>query len=153
MRLQAGDGTSLRLAIVGYEFPEEADAEYDSNWLMVRLSVTLPQGSWTATHPFLLTYEVAELATWLEEVADDKQTENEIWFVEPNIRFQVVETPMGRSCLRAYFAAECRPPWAYLIEYPEGDQFAEFALQELDLYQAAESLRAQLARYPPRAPY
>ena len=153
MHLQGSDGTSLGLKIVGYEFPEEVEAEYDSNWLVIRLSATLPQGSWIATHPCLLTYEVTELANWLEEVARGTAAEREIGFVEPNIWFQVVETPNGQRCLRAYFGAECRPPWAFTLEHDRGDIFAEFALHELELHRAAESLRAQLARYPQRAEY
>jgi hypothetical protein len=140
------------LEIVGYEFPE-AEAEYDSNWLLIRLSATLLEDSWTATDPFLLTYEVAELANWLEEIARGTAAEMEIGFIEPNIWFQVVAAANGQSCLRAYFAAECRPPWTHILEPDGGDTFAEFALHEIDLHRAAESLRAQLTRYPQRAAY
>jgi hypothetical protein len=141
------------LEIVGYEFPEEAEAEYDSNWLMVRLSATLLEDSWTATDPFLLTYEVAELANWLEEIARGTAAEMEIGFTEPNIWYQVVAAANGQSCLRAYFAAECRPPWAFTLKHDSRDSFAQFALHEIDLHRAAESLREQLARYPQRAEY
>lgn len=150
MHLRGSDGTSVEIEIAGYQFPEAVEEEYDSNWLMVRLSASLPQGSWTVTDPFLLTYEVARLADWLDTVAQGSETTSEIGFIEPSVWFQVVRPTTGQDCLRIYFDLECRPPWAYKREADSNDVFAEFALSDINLRQAAESLRAQLSVYPQR---
>ena len=43
MRLTAGD-TRFELRIVGYQFPANATAEYDSNWLVVQGSIEHSRG-------------------------------------------------------------------------------------------------------------
>jgi hypothetical protein len=149
--LNGNDGITFKLEIVDYQFPDEEYEEYDSNWLLVRVSASLPAGAWTVTDPCLLTYEVARLADWLDAVATGSEAANETGFVEPNLWFQVVRPGTGESCLRVYFELECRPPWAYRREAFGSDLFAEFALSDIDLHHAAESLRAQLSLYPQRA--
>lgn len=151
MYIRANDGASFQLEVVGYRYPELPDVEYDSNWLCMSMSATLPEGSWSVTDPFLLTYEVAKLADWLDAIATHSETQDEMGFVEPNISFEVVRRAMGQSCLRVYFRAECEPPWAVTNETGGADIVAEFALAEIDLRLAAESLRTQLSSYPQRA--
>ncbi|MFL5734648.1 MAG: hypothetical protein ACJ78Q_15915 [Chloroflexia bacterium] len=151
MDISRGDGSSLQLKIAGYQFPEVANNEWDSNWLMTHLAVTLPQGSWSVTDPFLLTYEVGHLADWFDAIAAHEQTENEIGFIEPNLWFEVTNPTGGESCLRVHFGLECLPPWAVRSGRGAQDVFADFPLSEIDLHAAAESLRSQLNLYPQRA--
>lgn len=150
MYIRGSDGTSFQLEIVGYQYPELIDVEHDSNWLCMSMSAILPKGSWSVIDPFLLTYEVAKLADWLDAIATHSETQDEMGFVEPNISFEVVRRVTGQSCLRVYFRAECKPPWAGANETGGTDIIAEFALAEIDLRLAAESLRAQLSIYPQR---
>ncbi|NIR48477.1 hypothetical protein GWO43_08660, partial [candidate division KSB1 bacterium] len=107
-KLESSDGSSFKLTIVGYEFPELAEAEYDSNWLQVQVDVELPNGrSWSVTHPCLLTYEVAELADWLDSIQTRTYNKTEQDFIEPNLSFQIVN-----EALRVSFELEMRPAWA-----------------------------------------
>jgi len=138
------------LKIIGYQFPDNEDGE-DSNWLMVYLAVSLPQGAWSVTDPFLLTYEVKRLADWLDAVDTQTQAENEIAFLEPNLLFEVTN-PTGRErYLRVYFDLECLPPWAARDGSETEDIFADFPCEILDLHVAAEALRFQLSHYTQRA--
>jgi hypothetical protein len=74
--------------IVGYQFPEVAEAEYDSNWLMVKIVVRHPDGDWSAVDPALLTYEVRELADWLRVVGSGSRETREMAFLEPCLSFR-----------------------------------------------------------------
>jgi hypothetical protein len=155
MELSARDGTRFVLNILRYQFPELATAEYDSNWLLIEIKVETPQGAWTATDPSLLTYEVRELAEWLEAVASGDLSELEMRFLEPNLQFRIISPPDGSPSLRVYFNAECRPPWTK-NRSAGGDSWADFPwagfpLAEVDLRRAALSLRTQLQPYPQRA--
>jgi len=151
MDIHAANGSSFHLKVVSYEFPEQEDEKWDSNWLKIHMAVRLPQGSWSVTTPFLLTYEIEDLANWFDDVVTHTQTENEIGFTEPNLSFDVIKTTHGAICLRIHFAIECLPPWANRTKYGTEDVFADFPLSEIDLRSAAEALRSQLTLYPQRA--
>lgn len=150
MDIRADNGSSFHLKVLGYQFPEKEDEEWDSNWLMIYMVVAHPQGEWSVTDPFLLTYEVKELADWFDALSAHMQTENEIWFVEPNLRFEAIYLDDRESYLRVHFAIECLPPWARKGENGTEDVFADFYLADIDLQAAAESLREQLSLYPQR---
>lgn len=136
----------LELRIVGYQFPDNATAEYDSNWLIVEGTVRHPRGDWRFRDPSLLTYEVARLADWLEAVAVGTEPRPWCGFIEPNLAFEV--TGEGRTrVLRVSFGCEAIPPWAVHDE----EVAVEFPVPGVSLATAAGSLREQLRRYPQRA--
>ncbi len=154
MDIQGSNGSSFHLEIVGYQFPQIVTEKWDSNWLNIRMAVSVPQGAWTVTDPFLLTYEVKELADWFDGIAAQKtEQEDEIGFTEPNLWLEVTKLPDGARCLRIHFAIECLPPWANRSRSGRGteDVFVDFPLSDIDLHRAAESLRSQLSPFPQRA--
>lgn len=144
-------GTHLSLTIVGYQFPAMATEPYDSNWLNVRLSASGPLGSWHAVDPALLTYEAQDLAGGLTSLGDGSPASREWGAMEPNIGFGW--EPAGqRGVLRIRFAAEFLPP-SFRRENPDPEEaFLDFSVTPADLLAAAESLRADLVRFPQRAP-
>lgn len=78
------------LHIVGYELPEMRSEPYDADWLVITVRVTMARGTWRATYPCLLTWEVARLATWFDSIAAQASVEPEASFVEPNLRLQLL---------------------------------------------------------------
>jgi hypothetical protein len=145
MRLAARD-TRFELRVVGYQFPGNATAEYDSNWLVIEGAVRHPRGDWRFRDPSLLTYEVARLADWLEAVASGTEPRPWCGFIEPNLSFDVAGEGVARV-LRVSFGCESLPPWA-----ARGEEVAvEFPVAGLDLGAAAASLRGQLGEFPQRA--
>jgi hypothetical protein len=146
-----GPNGALELTFLGYQFPHLATEEYDSNWLNIRVRVQHPQGRWSAQDACLLTYEAAALADWLDAVALSREQEAEHGFLEPNLLFQVRTEDPSTRVLRVYFELELRPNWAPYDGAPEEDLFLDFPAEPAQLSAAAESLRAQLTRYPQRA--
>ena len=149
MRLESADGQVFELRIVGYQFPEERTDPYDSNWLLMRVSAVAPRGSWSFLDPCLLTDEVAGLADWFEEIASGRPTGNLIEFIEPNLVFSLIGEDPGRR-LYVHFDLASGPPWARLSAANGGDSTLRFLLTEIDLREAAISLRSQLAVHPQR---
>jgi hypothetical protein len=144
IRLVHGD-TRFELRVVDYQFPDDATSDYDSNWLLIEGSVRHPRGDWQFRDPCLLTYEVAQLADWLEAVATGAESESWCGFIERNLRFQVVCEGAGRV-LRVSFAIEALPRWAK----PGEDVSVEFPVTGLNLASAVVSLREQLRKFPQR---
>lgn len=145
MRLVWRD-TRFVLRIVGYQFPGNATAEYDSNWLMVEGHIRHPRGDWWFRNPILLTYEVARLSDWLEEVAAGTEPRPWCEFIEPNLSFDVAGAGADRA-VRVSFRCESLPPWA-----GEAEEVAvAFPGKGLNVVSAAASLREQLQEFPQRA--
>lgn len=151
MRLR-GPAGSFDLSIVGYQFPAEATAPYDSNWLNVLVSVEHPRGRWRAQDPCLLTYEVASLADWLARVPTLSGAATEgLSFLEPCLAFEVVASGAGNHLLRVVFDHELRPPWAPW-DSPEVDEvFVDIPIDREQLERASADLRRALERFPQRA--
>jgi hypothetical protein len=145
MRLEAGD-VWFELRVAGYQFPDNATADYDSNWLVIEGAVRHPRGEWQFRDPSLLTYEVARLADWLETVAAGTEPEPWCRFIEPNLRFELVGEGAARV-LRISFAIEALPPWAKVGD----DVSVEFPVGESEIASAVRSLRQQLRASPQRA--
>lgn len=144
MRLSAPNGDFVRLRIAGYEFPDAAEALYDSNWLIIEGEAQVAGRAWRFRDPSLLTYEAAELAVWLDGQAGGGEPGDEIGFIEPNLCFVRAAPEM----LRTVLWAECKPPWASAYG-PEC--FVETPAEPALLRAAAASLRDALLRFPQRA--
>lgn len=82
MRLH-DDNAELELWIIGYQFENQetdgdvvAPTSWDSNWLVIAGSVRTSDGtSWSFQDPSLTTWEVAQLACWLERIVPAAKTE------------------------------------------------------------------------------
>jgi hypothetical protein len=149
MQFRGTDGQSVELHIAGYQFPDLPTVEYDSNWLRIEGQVSHPQGHWSFQDPCLVTHEVSRLADWLHALAEDRPNNDEIGFIEPNLSFRIVRSP-DSVVLRVYFELEARPHWVATPSAGLGDLWVEFPVRELELRQAARSLRQELAIYPQR---
>lgn len=82
MRL-ADEDAVLTLQVLAYEFPalHHDPYDYDANWLRVRLALTTPDRHLEVVGPYLLTWELEELADALEDERADLPV-----FIEPNLR-------------------------------------------------------------------
>jgi len=145
MKLTEKDN-SFELSIAGYEYPNAVTELYDSNWLIIKISVSDSQGTWNVTEPCLLTYDVSRLANWLEKIDSENFQEVECDFLEPVLSFRVIDDN-GKKVLHIRFMLEAIPDWAH----GQDEYSIEFTLSELNLKSASENLRKQLEKYPQRA--
>src|ERR1044071_2081557 len=144
MKLERADGSYFEMSVVGYEFPELDHEDYDSNWLMTRIDVKHPLGSWSAIDPSLLTYEMASLADWLEEISSGSRSNPDQGFIEPCLEFHIKSDTCGEEILVVKFSHEYSPPWSRGKLDEDEEHYLEFPLTELRLEEAVESLRGQL---------
>jgi len=149
VKLREDENTEFELEIIGYQFPDLENEPYDSDWLNITIRVKHPRGSWTATHPSLMTDEVKDLICWLEDTADGKTVNPDAYFTEPNLHFQLPDNDANK--LRVYFDLECRPSWAKSTFKDDDELWLEFSVTPEVLTIAAKSLRLQLQKFPTRA--
>src|SRR3954447_967891 len=93
MRLFGSNGLSFDLVIDGYQFPECADEDRDSNWLFVRGEVRYSCGGWSFRVPCLETFEVRALAAWLDSIARGRPSATMCSFTEPILTFEYQSDP------------------------------------------------------------
>jgi hypothetical protein len=140
---------SFQLEAMGYQFPAILNDPYDSNWLVIRIEVEHPKGRWETQTPCLLTSELAKLADWLEAINEEEYPKPTLQFIEPNLSFHIIELDRNSRRLRIYFEFGMRPDWADEWHIQK-DLWVEFKIADLALSTAIQSLREQLARFPPR---
>lgn len=148
MEFKVGNNCSFKMSLVGYQFPELEDVEYDSNWLNVKIEVSHHRGKWSAIDPALLTYEVEWLIDWLRAVSAAKFDKRHLWFTEPCLSFHLSPAEGDPNKLVIEFSNEFKPPWA--TEDPDEQHQLAFSLRSIDLIGAASSIENQLGRYPQR---
>jgi hypothetical protein len=132
----------FRLRVVGYQFPD-ADNVDDANWLMINGECSLEGRQWAFTDPCLETWDLVELANWLEALAAGQAAPMVLAFTEPNLEFQVV----GGNALRIVFSLESAPGRDFRA--PESQRRFDMPITP-DLAVIAESLRDQSSRFPPK---
>jgi len=150
MKLIGKNGSSIELSVVGYQFPELENEEYDSNWLNVHISVTHPKGSWASSDPSLLTYELRELGLWLEAISEKPNEPSELSFVEPNLSLRYLTSEPGRV-LRVYFELESRPNWAETDGAGMEDLWIDVPFDNEAFHDAADAIADDCKRYSQRA--
>jgi hypothetical protein len=150
MLLRSLDGSEFELTIEGYEFPGEKAHLHDMNWLVISIRVDVPAGSWEATGPYMLTEDAGHLAERLDALSKDQLIDPEVDFLEPNLRFERTSIVGDVVSLRVHFALEFLPPWA--VADGIGEFHVDLELASRDMRLAANSLREELSRFPPRTP-
>lgn len=175
MLIRDREGAQFELRIIGYEFPMGNFGIEDDNWLVVKIKVSTPNGSWEATDPSLQTWDVARLANWLNDIADSKLImypqlpaplkqlrgkaylltllADELSFTEPDLHFKLMHNFRREIVIRVYFELELRPPWVRSSWAGLNDVYVDLAVTPEYLREAASALRRDLALYPQRADF
>ena len=145
----ATDETELELRVLGYQFPEIAHDEYDSNWLLVEIKARTPAGSWSSTDPCMLTWEAHWLLNWLADLVSEGQNDHEMSFLESNLLFSLAGKHDHTFDLRICVSGELRPP----SDISAGGDEVEIRLQTSvsDLRECVSSLSKELRLFPVRA--
>lgn len=152
MQLGSGDGNSVELEVLGYEFPQAHGRmdRWDKNWLDIQGIVRVSGGrSWGFTHPCLTTFEAEQLGSWLRDIRIGETT-SMLHFIEPLLEFQAESTPYGRVKIEIGLSHEASRPLE-LFQPPDARDFmvaVNLSLQDLD--QAITDWEKACTRFPER---
>ena len=81
MRLADHSGNEFQLVILGYQHPDVHEDRWDSNWLVVSGTVATAAGrKWQFSAPCVTTFELEELADWLDELSADGRAPGAVRF-------------------------------------------------------------------------
>ena len=138
MLLKSKDGSEFELNLLGYEDPIK-----ERDWFIVLIRVITPKESWTTTHPCLQVKEVQWIHKWFNNIAEGKDVEPALEFIEPNLEFVIRERNSNLATIRIYFRAECRPQWALKLSGDQVDIWVDLILEPDDLKSATEDIKNQ----------
>jgi hypothetical protein len=148
MRLTADSGNAFELLILRYEFPDITEDRWDSNWLVVSGKVTIGDKTWHFIEPCVTTFELADLADWLETLGDGAEDLADCSFTEPNLAFLYSRKPF--PVLRVRFTRESAPPWLKGPEQRAVGVTVSFPLTDGVAQEVAAEIRNALIEYPIR---
>ena len=83
-------------------------------------------------------------------MATGEDIEERADFMEPNLRFEVAERDQATITIRVYIELESRPHWFFADAAGMDDLWIDLRVDADDLHAAAEGLRHELTRFPPR---
>jgi hypothetical protein len=146
MRMSSGDGPSVELRPLRYQFGRSADPrDWDANWF---------------SDPCLTTWEARELGSWLRGVRSGEvepttfggeDEDPSLVFTEPNIAFSLARRDAGSAALRVHLSLESAPPWERGPGGPDlFDFFVEVDLTPAALAAAQSDWGRELAAFPVR---
>ncbi|MDR0443872.1 MAG: hypothetical protein LBH44_10740 [Treponema sp.] len=146
MKFDCINNQFVELKIIGYQFPEILDDEWDSNWLNVYINVKSIKKYWNVTDPAITTFELRSLIYWLKNISENKIIKNRnMNFTEPNISFQLMnEFGSDIKRIKINFRMEFSP----LKKGTECD--IELTANNTQLKNYAEKLEYELSEYPER---
>lgn len=147
MTFKGIDNQSVEFRITNYEFPKITDCEYDSNWLLIYLNVKSKCGNWKTTDSSLLTSDVKRIIEWLNDLSNNKTTETNLSFLEPNLEFELIKNQTDLKTVRIMFDLESRPQNAD----DEKEYFVDCKMDNAELKKVAEELTKELEPFPERA--
>lgn len=149
MILNGHDGEKFSLRIINYQFPDETNEYYDSNWLLIETSARDEFGqSWTTVDPCMLTVEVGGLINWLGSITNGELSEDEVTFLEPNLSFRCMDYNQEHVLIRVYFKLESRPDWATKISINQIS--IDLILSSKEIMAWINNLIIQLKKFPVR---
>jgi hypothetical protein len=143
-------GMFFELAIVGYQFPDDSQNYWDSNWLKIHIAASDTAGTWQATDPCLTAFEVRQFLEWIVDHSHNFKARTDIYFTEPTLSFEILQSDRGIIHLRIFFELKFRPPWRASRSVGDRDCWLDFELTSHDITAAVESLQEQLSEFPQR---
>ena len=148
MRLKHSSGNELQLVILSYQHPDVKEDRWDANWLNVSGTVATAAGrKWKFSAPCVTTFELEDLADWLDELSDDGRSPAEFEFAEPHLKFAYV--PWPQRTLQVTLSGPGAPPAASDQEKATAVML-EFPLSETDASELAGQIRDALSDFPIR---
>ena len=152
MELAGKNGDKFEVTVIRYQFPHSSTDEWDPNWLIVRTHATIADHEWTSDDPALLTWEVEELANWLESLGNNHEVNPLLDFVELNLSFQLLDCSTGTTRLQVFRQLESRPPWKSWAGPGESPEGPVLDCSSNELLAWSKNLREQLSKFPRRRP-
>jgi hypothetical protein len=145
MRLVNKKGELFSLSVKGYQYPDNLEDYWDSNWLIVKIKCKSEKFSFSKLDPCLTTFEYQILMDWFKKISLNS-TVNELIFTENTLLFQLTKDQRDCRCIRV----NVQLPYKRMIERGERIYSLDFPLDEIRFNTVTNKLQKELNKYPQR---
>jgi len=144
------DNQTVELKVTNYQYPDNNEGDWDSNWLYLYLKVDSKCGNWQTIDPSLTTWELQELTGWFNSLSENQEPEyKEIQFTEPNLSFELIgKYDYIEKTIRIRFELESRPKSAT----DDKNYFVDIKADNKELRRISEELQKETEKYPKKKP-
>jgi hypothetical protein len=149
MKFICEDDQFVELKILGYQFPEILNDEWDSNWLIIFINAKSKDTLWNATDPSITTFEFKKLISWFENISNNNIEKFKIIdFTEPNLTFELLNNFNAEiKEIKIKFKLELNPkPYTNFDE----EYSIKFRANNEIIKKYTEELKIELEKYPER---
>jgi hypothetical protein len=143
MLLTGENGTEFELGLIEQPFSDLQDGANDDLALTIAFRVAAGDESWEETSPCLNTFEVLNLAQWLEDAAAGTPDIGTIELLAPELRFELVGVAGERVTLRINFHLEDRPD-QFKVDAPTDMDHVDLKMDRAQLKTAVKELKRDL---------
>lgn len=140
----------FEMRIIGYQYTDQEEvSDFDSKWLRQSFKVSYQKKEWQWVSSSLILEEVPQLIDWLCAIANNEEVKTNIDFIEPDIRFELVQRDNEWATIRVCLARN----WGFRkhsfkehwkasshIEYETDEVCQDFKVHLSSLLLAANSL-------------
>ncbi len=142
--------SAFHLEIIDYENTSHGCTREDKNLLLTSLQVIDNSRKWETIAPFLYTWEVQYLISWLKDILADREVPDRLMFTEPCISVQLSDvSPQNNTfCFRFFLLHEATPPW--WISLSDKPYALSISCERVDIEQAIAHLTKQTGSFPIR---
>lgn len=147
MKLIGQENKSFELWVADYQYRDNKNDEYDSNWLRIQIKLKGFKKEWITIDPSLLTWELHALADWFQKMLTGDKNEKEIEFIEPNLKFELVDNVGDKFQVRTHLTLESKPSWHH-----DDETFTfDLVVDRGQIEESVRQLRSDLINFPGRA--
>jgi hypothetical protein len=146
LELISDDGSRFTMDVLGYQYPDIEDDEWDSEWLTVVGNVSTSRGKWAFRDSCLTTFELQSLVEWFRTL-EQARPGSSMDFTEPNLLFK---KDAEGGALIVSFSQEAAPPWATESERYRDGTSVRLLVSADQLVAAVRALEQFRDRYPIR---
>lgn len=142
--------SAFHLEIIDYEFSSHERTREDKNLLLTSLQLIDNRRRWETIAPFVYTWEVQYLVSWLKDIMADREVPDRLSFTEPCISIQLSEVSQDSHtfCFQFLLLYEATPPW--WTSFCDNPYALSIPCKRVDIERAIGYLSNQISSFPIR---
>ncbi len=143
MLLFGDDGTEFELGLIEDRLEDTQDDFGDDTALTLSFRVATPNEQWEETAPCINTFELTNLAEWLEGICRNQPEMPELELLDPELKFSIVGDRGSSVTIRIDFHLADRPE-EYGVDAPTDVDHVDIKLDRAQVRAAVAQLRSDL---------
>ncbi|MDC6384608.1 hypothetical protein D2V93_06935 [Flagellimonas taeanensis] len=137
----------FRLTIIDYEYLTSEIVE-DLNWLCISIFASDLKAEWSASGPYVRTFDLLEMQSWFLNMKEGKQIPKRLDFMEHELSFEYYE---GKHEFSVNLDYDLHPKGKHYRMDTDSEYKIIFSLSEINIDSLLVSLESLVNKFPIRS--